>query len=213
MRASGVVSGWYSHPFEWGTLVGAVMVVDKPFRANGVELDDGANFGRQAVTPEASHLLLVPRQPDAPWGDVGTVQVELRAGDPLVDDRPGWWLSADAEYETRRAGSGWSRLRWRRVLTGSAIAFGLAAFTAAIGFGGSSRHLAYPGTTEWPQGLAAATIGAGVAALAVVVVVRAAWMPRVRQRALVLLAVMASALVVLAMIGIFIATYGDPAPV
>jgi hypothetical protein len=137
------------------------------------------------------------------------VQVEVRTSDPAVQDEPGWWLSAYGDYEVRDIGSGWSRLVWRRVLAGGAVVFGLSALVAAIGAGGAARHLAWPGTAEWPEA-AAAIIGGALAALVLAVTVRALWVPRVRAMAGVLLGVMLPLAFVLVNLGIFIAAYGDP---
>jgi hypothetical protein len=212
IAVTGTVSDWYEHEFSWGTLRGAVLLLDRPFRARGIRLDAESSFDGVGASSETEHLLVVPRYPTAPWPDSGTVQVELRLQDPSVRDVPGWWLSADGDYEVRTPGAGWSRRTWRRLLTAAVLVFAIGTATATIGTGGATRHLAWPGTPEWSAGAVAAVIGGVAAILGLGTVIRALWVPRVRNRAQLMLALMLLGLFFCAMLALFIATYGDPGP-
>lgn len=212
IAVTGTVSDWYEHEFSWGTLSGAVLRLDRPFRAKGIRLDAESSFDGPGASSEAEHLLVVPRHPTAPWPDSGPVQIELREQDPSLHDFPGWWLSGDGDYEVRSPGAGWSRRTWRRVLTVAVLVFAVGTATASIGAGGATRHLASPGWPEWPAGAVAAVIGGILAVLGLGTVIRALWVPRVRNRALLMLGLMLLGLFFCAMLATFIATYGDPDP-
>lgn len=184
--------------------------MEKPLRARGTRLGTDGAFERQGVTPEGWDLLLVPRDPGAAWFDFGPVQVELRPVDPSLSDEPGWWLSGDGDYEVRRPKSGWSRLSWRRALNAVTMIFPIGVLTAAVGLGGAARHLSFPGTPTWPAGSVVALIGGVLAVASAVVAIRAVRVPRVYPRATLVLGLMTIALFVCAVLGFFIATYGDP---